>query len=62
MPIYEYRCLKCGEKFEEFRRISEADQKAKCPKCQSEETERFLSSFASVSVASGSCGGGSGIT
>ena len=62
MPIYEYCCRQCGEKFEEFRRISEADQKARCPKCRSEETERMLSSFASVSTGSGSCGGGSGIT
>ena len=35
MPIYEYKCTECGEKFEKlvasFRSAAEAD----CPKCGS---------------------------
>lgn len=32
MPLYEYRCLKCGSSFEILQRINEKPVK-KCPKC-----------------------------
>jgi putative FmdB family regulatory protein len=36
MPTYQYRCDKCGKKFETSETISEhAKSKAKCPKCGS---------------------------
>jgi putative FmdB family regulatory protein len=61
MPIYEYRCTKCGHQFEELSNSCCAPQ-PKCPKCQS-QTEKMLSSFAAnVSGDSGSgsdYGGGS---
>jgi putative FmdB family regulatory protein len=46
MPIYEYRCAQCGEKFELFVR-SAAQQAAvpTCPKCGSAETRKALSLF-----------------
>ena len=44
MPIYEYSCASCGEKFEVLHRT--ADQQAKCPACGSGEVERLLSTFA----------------
>jgi len=34
MPIYEYLCPKCQEKFEQIKGI-EQRQKARCPKCNS---------------------------
>jgi putative FmdB family regulatory protein len=34
MPTYQYRCDKCGKKFERSETISEqGTPKAKCPKC-----------------------------
>jgi len=51
MPLYEYRCKKCGEVFDKIRRISEADIEVTCPRCKSEETERQFSTF-----ATGGCG------
>jgi putative FmdB family regulatory protein len=34
MPTYQYRCDKCGKKFETSETISEhVTSKAKCPKC-----------------------------
>ena len=33
MPMYEYRCNKCGEIFEEL--VSSDDEKVPCPKCGS---------------------------
>ena len=42
MPIYEYRCNACEEKFEEY--LSTSDKPAPpCPKCGSAEVERLLS-------------------
>jgi putative FmdB family regulatory protein len=36
MPTYQYRCEKCGKKFERTETISEHEAiKSKCPKCGS---------------------------
>ena len=57
MPIYEFKCLKCQEFFE-FLVISDSDQvELKCPKCQSEEFERVLSTTNIAMGRSGSEGG-----
>lgn len=33
MPIYEYKCPKCGKVFEEWVKSSEAHKEEKCPVC-----------------------------
>lgn len=45
MPIYEYYCPVCKSKFEQLRRVSQANEKAPCPQCH-QEAERVLSTFA----------------
>ena len=57
MPIYEYRCGKCGSEFEQFRRIGDGDDDLKCPKCGLEKPERKLSA-----PSAGGCGCGCGPT
>ena len=52
MPLYEYRCSSCGGNFELLRRIEDADGDLVCPRCQSEEIERLLSTFSGTSGAS----------
>jgi putative FmdB family regulatory protein len=38
MPTYQYRCEKCGKKFERTETISEHEAiKSKCPKCGSKK-------------------------
>ena len=32
MPLYEYKCKKCGHRFEKIRKFSDAPLK-KCPEC-----------------------------
>lgn len=32
MPLYEYKCEKCGHRFEKIEKVSAAEVK-KCPKC-----------------------------
>ncbi len=44
MPIYEYRCLTCGERFEKlFLSINLMPAKTACPACQSREVQRLVS-------------------
>ena len=57
MPMYEYRCRKCGKSFEMLRRMQDADHDLKCPECQSEEVERLLSTFAAGGCKSSVSGG-----
>jgi len=45
MPIYEYRCASCGERFE--RLVSrEQREEGRCPHCRGNRVERLLSTFA----------------
>ena len=41
MPIYEYRCTKCGHTFEEMQKFSDPPV-TKCPKCK-RKVEKLLS-------------------
>ena len=41
MPTYEYKCPKCGTRFERLQKIS-APPGAKCPKCGA-KAERLIS-------------------
>jgi putative FmdB family regulatory protein len=58
MPIYEYRCRSCKKRFEQLRRMADADRDLVCPECRSEEVERLLSTFSSAGGGSDSGGGG----
>jgi putative FmdB family regulatory protein len=42
MPLYEYSCRRCSERFEVLVLGSET---ASCPVCQGEDLERLLSVF-----------------
>ncbi|MDD5093805.1 MAG: zinc ribbon domain-containing protein [Dehalococcoidia bacterium] len=48
MPIYEYRCSACGEKFDLLRSMSKVHEPADCPKCKN-EARRKISTFAARS-------------
>lgn len=45
MPIYEYRCQECGEKFEKLVRSSTDQTDLTCPHCGSKQTEKLMSVF-----------------
>jgi len=57
MPLYEYRCNQCGAAFEKMVRWSEAGSSPVCPHCQSEDTQKKISIFASVGSASSAATG-----
>lgn len=49
MPIYEYKCKKCGHRFDHLARTL-TDVARKCPKCGAPRPTKQLSTFtASVS-------------
>lgn len=75
MPIYEYRCESCSEKFEVLTRFAERDALQVCPACESTRTRVLVSSFAfagggdslesmepgsAASTGGGCCGGSCG--
>ncbi len=51
MPIYEYVCPKCEEKFELKRPMSQSSEAAPCPHCR-QSSARILSAFACCSTDS----------
>ena len=62
MPLFEYRCGKCGHVFEHL--AMRADERpSKCPKCGSRKLEKQFSAFAArtgsdspgSSCATGTC-------
>jgi putative FmdB family regulatory protein len=57
MPLYEYLCPACGQRFEQIMRFSEADLTPACPYCGSRETRKAISALAAFS---GSSDGGAG--
>ncbi len=48
MPLYEYECLKCGERFE---LLVLPGRETACPQCANRELERVPSLFAVSSAA-----------
>jgi len=45
VPIYEYECTQCGERFEVRQSMGEDGSRLTCPKCQAYNPKRVLSSF-----------------
>jgi putative FmdB family regulatory protein len=64
MPIYEYRCEECGERFEKLVRRAEPDEPVRCPRCGAVETRKQFSSFAALgferATGGGACCGSGG--
>jgi len=58
MPIYEYECRKCKNRFELIQSPGKEESKFRCPKCQADKPRRVLSLFSSASSKStpSSCG------
>ncbi|MFV1957503.1 MAG: zinc ribbon domain-containing protein [bacterium] len=60
MPIYEFRCRKCGHKFETLASMNEDGSGLKCPECGKPKPEKLLSIFSSTGTDSPAAGGGGG--
>jgi putative FmdB family regulatory protein len=49
MPIYEYVCVKCKNKFELLRPFSKSSESADCPKCKG-KSDRIISACLAIST------------
>lgn len=52
MPIYEYRCKVCDERFSLLQPVGADKTNVHCSTCESTEVERLLSTFASGASSS----------
>jgi putative FmdB family regulatory protein len=50
MPLYEYRCGGCGNRFEVLQRLGEEADGLACPRCGASRLEKQYSTFASASA------------
>ncbi|HHS97104.1 MAG TPA: zinc ribbon domain-containing protein [Chloroflexi bacterium] len=62
MPLYEYVCGDCGERFEALRPMREADAPIECPHCGGQHAKRALSLFAAIGSEGVIAGNGSSCT
>lgn len=60
MPIYEYKCKKCGHRFEELCRHGQKD--IPCPVCGGAETCRLISAFSTCNTGDTGASGGKACT
>jgi putative FmdB family regulatory protein len=49
MPIYEYQCIQCGERFEVLQAMGDDGSKLGCPRCDAQHPKRLFSSFSNLS-------------
>jgi len=59
MPLYEYVCADCGERFDALRPMRDADAPIDCPRCGGQRTSRGISLFAAISSEGVIAGAGS---
>lgn len=62
MPMFEFVCRDCGERFEELRSARDEGPATECPACGSTSVLKLLSAFATSPSGTGetgspSCGG-----
>lgn len=55
MPIYEFKCTKCGQEFEKIFFSSDKEEAVPCPACKSKQTRKMMSAFAGGKSGCGSC-------
>jgi len=48
VPIYDYKCRKCGARFEELVKVGETPE---CPRCHDARPERLFTPSAAVSTS-----------
>ena len=54
MPVYEYRCLCCGNHFDKRVSFAESGILPECPYCNSQDTQKELSLSATIGLSSAS--------
>jgi len=63
MPIYEYRCEACSDRFDVLTSFNNREARQVCPRCESTRTKVLVSAFAAFGGSDStpvSLGGGGG--
>jgi len=58
MPLYEYECRQCKNRFTVLQPVGETEENVQCPYCDSKDVKKIFSPFASFfgsASDSGSC-------
>lgn len=54
MPVYQYECVNCGNRYDVFYTrigvVAEEEPKERCPRCQSIDKERLVSTGTTFQV------------
>lgn len=58
MPIYEFKCLECGEFVELLVMGKDQEEELKCPECENQSFERVMSRTNFTTVSSGTANTG----
>ena len=56
MPLYEYECESCGDRFEKLVSVSKGSKGITCPGCKSKSVRKLMSACARVSSKDSSVG------
>jgi putative FmdB family regulatory protein len=59
MPVYDYKCRKCGKVFEKFLRTLAAADSVQCEKCGSGDVKKLVTCCAISSGGKSESSGGS---
>jgi putative FmdB family regulatory protein len=54
MPMFEYRCNSCGQRFEKLQKADDTALNA-CPACGGTSTTKLISPFSGIATSSASC-------
>ncbi len=60
MPIYRYRCKKCGKEFDFLHKSMAASEEVRCEACGEKDVERVLAPFSVGADTTSSGSGGAG--
>lgn len=56
MPIYEFECRDCGNRFETLRPLGDTGKGLKCPECGAGRPAKVFSTFAASSSSGNDAG------
>lgn len=57
MPIYDYRCDDCKQRYEVYHKVREEADEIVCPACSSRKATRLMSIPAAPVISAGSSSG-----
>jgi putative FmdB family regulatory protein len=53
MPIYEYTCPQCNNKFEVFCKIKDIKSSKECPECKNKKCKKIISNSSFILSGTG---------